>query len=285
MLPTWTPDGRSSIRAGPEAAWRSAVAATSRRIAVPGDRPAPTLSDDLTDLIPGSVFAYRVRKDGEIVFAARTLAHPRRLASPIGSSSFGDCGAGTLQQKLIAVSNLSRPARFHVITGDIVYSRGRISEYRAKFWPIYNADNASPLAGAPLLRSTLFVAAPGNHDIATRDLEKYPDGLAYFLYWDQPATVRSARRAGLCSHCSPGQPPTRRRSWRPPAKPTRGWRISRSTTVMLTGRFVDSNPYVDWANPQLRAWVERDLAAAAKPDLAVRRLPSPWIQFVEGTLR
>jgi hypothetical protein len=27
---------------------------------------------------------------------------------------------------------------------------------------------------------------PGNHDIATRDLEKFPDTLAYFLYWDQP---------------------------------------------------------------------------------------------------
>ena len=25
---------------------------------------------------------------------------------------------------------------------------------------------------------------------------------------------------------------------------------------------LDSNPYVDWTNPDLRAWVERDLAAA-----------------------
>ena len=40
--------------------------------------------------------------------------------------------------------------------------------------------------GAPLLRSVLFIAAPGNHDIADRDLDKNPDGLAYFYYWTQP---------------------------------------------------------------------------------------------------
>jgi hypothetical protein len=68
-----------------------------------------------------------------------------------------------------------------LITGGIVYARGRISEYREKFWPIYNAEEASPSRGAPLLRSTLFLAAPGNDDIGTRDLDTYPDGLAYFL--------------------------------------------------------------------------------------------------------
>ena len=73
-----------------------------------------------------------------------------------------------------------------LITGDIVYDRGRISEYREKFRPVYNAEEASPAHGAPLLRSTLFLAAPGNHDIGTRDLGEYPDGLAYFLFWAQP---------------------------------------------------------------------------------------------------
>src|SRR5206468_198680 len=73
---------------------------------------------------------------------------------------------------------------------------GRISEYREKFWPVYDVDVAAPATGAPLLRSTLVVAAPGNHDIASRDLEKYPDGLAYFLYWDQPRNGPLGREGG-----------------------------------------------------------------------------------------
>ena len=38
----------------------------------------------------------------------------------------------------------------------------------------------------PLLRSIPFVVALGNHDADTRDLDKYPDALAYYLFWDQP---------------------------------------------------------------------------------------------------
>ncbi len=34
-----------------------------------------------------------------------------------------------------------------MITGDIVYGKGLISEYRENFWPIYNADEPSPGSG------------------------------------------------------------------------------------------------------------------------------------------
>ena len=60
-----------------------------------------------------------------------------------------------------------------MIPGDIVYERGLIVDYRKKFWPVYNADEPSD-AGVPLIRSVPFMAAPGNHDIDTRDLDKYP---------------------------------------------------------------------------------------------------------------
>ena len=40
--------------------------------------------------------------------------------------------------------------------------------------------------GAPLLRSVPFIAAPGNHDTDLNNFQRYPDALAYFLYWDQP---------------------------------------------------------------------------------------------------
>lgn len=36
------------------------------------------------------------------------------------------------------------------------------------------------------MHSIPFMAAPGNHDTETRDLDKHPDALAYYLYWAQP---------------------------------------------------------------------------------------------------
>src|SRR5205823_3485865 len=75
---------------------------------------------------------------------------------------------------------------FVFIPGDIVYQRGTAAEYREKFFPVYNSDSASATVGAPLIRSTLFLASLGNHDIDGRNLGATPDGMAYFYYWFQP---------------------------------------------------------------------------------------------------
>jgi hypothetical protein len=241
--------------------WHMAMPPASHRIVVPGVAPHRLFRANLTNLIPGSEFGYRVRKGNEIVFAAQARA-PKGASQPYRFVSFGDCGAGTAAQKMVAHQTyLARPD-FLMITGDIVYSRGRISEYREKFWPAYNADNSSPLVGAPLLRSTLFVAAPGNHDIATKDLEKYPDGLAYFLYWDQP------RNGPKSAGARPLVPPLTG-----PAGNTAAFMEAAGEAYPRMANFsfnygnshwtiIDSNPYVDWTDPKLRAWVERDLAAA-----------------------
>ena len=58
------------------------------------------------------------------------------------------------------------------------------------------AGRASPTVGGPLLRSTLAVAAPGNHDVASRNFDRQPDSLAYFLYWDQPLNGPVGREGG-----------------------------------------------------------------------------------------
>ena len=99
---------------------------------------------------------------------------------------FGDCGANTKEQKAVAYQAFRVHPNFVMITGDIVYGRGRISEYREKFWPIYNADGASPSQGCALLRSTPFFAAPGNHDIAVRDLALLPTVLPIFFTGPSP---------------------------------------------------------------------------------------------------
>ena len=64
-----------------------------------------------------------------------------------------------------------------MVTGDIVYSRGRISEYATRFFPVYNADDASPGQGRRCSGPPSRLATRrGNHDIATRDLGTVPDG-------------------------------------------------------------------------------------------------------------
>ncbi len=244
-----------------EAAWKLAPPPAVHRIAPVGIAPHRLFRVALTDLQPGKEFHYRVRKSGEIVFVATAHA-PKSAGQPYRFVSFGDCGAGTAQQKLVAYQTFLAQPDFVMITGDIVYSRGRISEYHKNFWPAYNADIASPVLGAPLLRSTLFVAAPGNHDIDTRDLGKYPDALAYFLYWDQP------RNGPLSTAANPLAP-----RLIGPAANQEAFLAAAGDAYPRMANFsfdygnahwtvLDSNRYVDWRNPELYAWVQRDLAAA-----------------------
>jgi acid phosphatase type 7 len=266
LLLLWHADDVEAVWAveyqtGAEAAWRLAPPAVSHRITAPAIAPHRLFRVALKGLVPGKEFAYRVRKGTEIVFTAAAHA-PKGADQPYRFVSFGDCGAGTAAQKAVAYhAYLARPD-FLMITGDIVYSRGRISEYREKFWPVYNADVASTLMGAPLLRSTLFVAAPGNHDIATRDLENFPDGLAYFLYWDQPRNGPLGVQGGPLFPLLAG-PEANRQAFVAAAGETYP-RMANFSFDYGNAHWtvLDSNPYVDWNNPELRAWVDRDLAAA-----------------------
>jgi hypothetical protein len=254
-------DWSVEYRPGPGTRWQAAKAPAARRVAVAGTEPHRIYHTPLLGLEPGVMFAYRVSRAGKVLFESEARA-PKVARQPHRFVAFGDCGAGTPEQKAIAYRTfLSRPD-YVMIPGDIVYGQGLISEYRDKFWPIYNADEPSPASGAPLLRSTLFVAAPGNHDIASRDLGKRPDGLAYFYYWSQPLN-------GL--HGSEGGPMT---------APVIGLEANKKAFLDAAGTafprmanfsfdygdvhwtIIDSNATVDWTHRDLQQWVERDLAAA-----------------------
>ena len=134
---------------------------------------------ELPHLDAGERVDYRVLKEQNSVFNASTRT-PKSAQEPYRFVVFGDCAEDTSGQRAIAYQAYLAKSDFVFITGDIVYSDGTISQYRERFFPVYNADDASPTVGAPLLRSTLFIAAPGNHDILERNLGRYPDGLAYF---------------------------------------------------------------------------------------------------------
>ena len=257
--------------------WQKAGPPAMRRVTVKGVAPHRVYQASLKGLAPGAEFTYRLRKGGEPVFSARSHA-PVAGDQPYRFVVFGDCGANTSEQRAIAYQAYQAHPDFVLITGDIVYDRGRISEYHEKFWPIYNADDASPANGVPLLRSTLFLAAPGNHDIGSRDLNQYPDGLAYFLYSAQPLNGPCGVEGSAHVPVLKG-PEENRRAFQEAAGPAYP-RIANFSFDYGNAHWLvlDANPYVDWTDQGLRAWVEHDLAAARNATWRFVGLHQPGFQ-------
>jgi 3',5'-cyclic AMP phosphodiesterase CpdA len=260
-----TPDADADwsveYQAGAGRGWTKAGSVTQRTVDLPGVEPHRVYRAELAGLEPGGAFGYRVRKGDAVVFSAEGRA-PNAAEQAYRFVAFGDCGAGTPEQKPIAYQAFLARPDFVVIPGDIVYERGRVAEYRNYFWPVYNADEPAPDRGAPLLRSTLFLAAPGNHDTDTRDPEKMGGNLAYFYYWDQPLNgpigpeggafvptldLPEAFRKGLQRAAGEAYPRMANFSF---DYGNAHWTV------------VDSNPYVDWTDGELIDWIARDLAAA-----------------------
>lgn len=248
-------------RASSTQQWQATAAAKSSRVAVGNVTPRRVFSASLTDLVPGSSFQYRILKSGKVAFSADALA-PKSAEQPYRVAIFGDIGAGTPEQRKIATrAYLSKPDLV-VVPGDIVYEYGLVSEYDKKFFPIYNADHADA-AGVPLMRSVPMVTVPGNHDIDNRNLDKYPDGLAYYFFWSQPLngplgveggplvpllTATDANRGPFLAAAGDAYPRMANYSF---DYGNAHWTV------------LDSNPYVDWTDKGLHDWVAKDLAAAA----------------------
>ncbi len=263
-----TPDADAEwsveYQAGESRNWTKVGEPAYRTVALPGVEPHRVYRAALTGLAPGGTFGYRVIKGGEAVFSAEARA-PKSASQRYRFVAFGDCGAGTAEQKPIAYQAFLAKPDFLIIPGDMVYERGRVAEYRDQFWPVYNADEPSPSGGVPLARSTLLLAAPGNHDTDTRDPEKMNGNLAYFYYWDQPLNgpvgkeggpfvptldLPEAFRTGLVRAAGDAYPRMTNFSF---DYGNAHWTV------------IDSNPYVDWADRtdhSLKDWIAADLAAA-----------------------
>ena len=152
-------------------------------------------------------------------------------------------------------------------------------EHREQFWPVYNADEPSPAGGVPLARSTLLLAAPGNHDTDTRDPEELHGNLAYFYYWDQPLNGPLGKEGG------PFVPTLDLpEEFRKGLIQSAGDAYPRMTNFSFDygnshWTVIDSNPYVDWTDRALKEWVSSDLAKPRKGmTLAVCRVPAPRLQ-------
>jgi len=273
-------DSLSLLWHGPDrdAAWSVAVRPAAQedreiliqptwvRVVVAGVEPHRVYTAVLRPLRPGARFAYRVLLDGQPVFQGEARAR-QGPGTPSRVAVMGDLATGNPPTRAIAAQLYRQRPDLVVVPGDIVYEDGRISEYRRNFFPAYNADRSGPESGAPLLRSTLFVGALGNHDVGERGPRfphtKDPDGLAYYLYWDQPLNGPPLRPEG--PHA-------------PPLVPGPGWTweaflAAAGSRFPTMGNFsfdagdahwtvLDSNTYARWEDPRLRDWLDQDLKRA-----------------------
>lgn len=214
----------------------------------------------LSGLTPGTTFTYRVLLAGKPVFTSEAKA-PKTADQPYRFVVNGDIGAATPDAKLLARQSFLSHPDLVVIPGDIIYENGRVSEYDEKFWPIYNADQASD-QGAPVMRSIPYVGVPGNHDVDNRNLDQFPDGLAYFYFWRQPLNGPDGKEGGAFV---PKMTATEahRKAFLTAAGDAYPNAVNYSFDYgNAHWTVVDSDPYVDWTDTALKAWVAADLATA-----------------------
>ena len=222
----------------------------------------------LTGLPLGAMYRYRVRLVGTpgrvIAEGYGTTRKPR--GSAVRFVAFGDNSYGEVGQRAIAYWAYRARPDFVMNTGDNVYESGLDDEYQRYFFPVYNADVASPGIGAPLLRSVPFYTVIANHDVHAKgpdghpvaDFDHDPDALAYFTNLSLPLNgpenppqappiVGDAARVADFRQCA-------------------GARFPR----MLNYSFdygdlhflcLDSNVYVDPTNPAWRAYIDTDLGS------------------------
>ncbi len=238
--------------------WIRSQPPAANKITAAGVVPHTVYSATFTGLAPGTVFNYRVSKNGKVVFTAQAKA-PKSLSQPYRLVVFGDIGAGTKEAIEIAHGVYNAKPDLIAVPGDIVYDYGLIADYKTKFWPVYNAD-AGDSSGVSLLRSVPFIASVGNHDADTRDLDKYPDALAYYLYWQQPLNGPVGKEGGAFVPVLKGSDQnkkafTQAAGNRYPVMSNFSYDYGNTHWTVI-----DADTYVDWTDKQLTDWVINDLA-------------------------
>lgn len=255
------------VRADGAQRWKDQSQPKQQTVELPGNVARRFFTGKLSGLAPGKPFDYRVLRNNLPVFESRTQS--RKTASQdYHFVVFGDCGTNSAPQRQLANQVFKLQPDFVLIPGDIVYNNGRLNEYMLRYFPIYNNDLASPATGAPLIRSTVFMAAPGNHDIdvmgrvVARDLDLFPDGMGYFYLWSQPLNgpplsngqENTPRLLGVESHQNRF---LKLAGDRYPRMANFSFDYGNAHIVVL-----DANQYMDWLDPKLQAWLESDLSSA-----------------------
>ncbi len=211
----------------------------------------------ITPVAAGNDFNYRVKLNGNIIFKSFAKA-PKSFSQPYKFVVFGDIGAGSKSAKKIANEVYKANADMVAVTGDIVYEQDTIADYRKVFWPIYNAQKVDSI-GVPLMSSIPFVAAVGNHDADSRDLNKLPDALAYYYFWSQPLNGPIAKEGSPLVPILNGSEENKNAFYTAagkhyPSMTNFSFNYGNAHWTML-----DADVYVDWNDSTLKQWVIKDL--------------------------
>ncbi|MCU0315374.1 MAG: metallophosphoesterase family protein [Fimbriimonadaceae bacterium] len=164
--------------------WQKAKS-TSQAVATAKVQPFEIFSARLSGLTPGSRFQYRLITQGVEVFSYWGFTPPAKSQSQ-RFAVIGDCGGASLGQAGVAYYASKEKPHYLVIPGDIVYDDGTVRDYRARFFPFYQRGVPSQRRGGNLLHFAPTIGVLGNHDIGSRNLDRDPDGLAYFYTFFQP---------------------------------------------------------------------------------------------------
>jgi predicted phosphodiesterase len=214
----------------------------------------------LSDLPLNNNIQYRVKLNDSTIAGSSFLTR-KTPEQTIRFIVVGDLADGTPEQRFIAHQMAVAKPEFAVLCGDIVYPRGRLSEYMAKFWPVYNHPGPiDSAAGESLMQSVPFYVALGNHDTEEADLAKMPDAFAAFYFFHPPLN-------------GPGLGP-----WTTPIIGASD-QVKRFKAAAVTAGYpnlcfysfdngpahflvLDSDAYLPLNNTVLRDWVRKDLASS-----------------------
>ncbi len=220
-------------------------------------------SATVTGLIPGKSCKYRLHVDGKPVFESRLTAR-RGRGQKTRFVAFGDNSNGDISDRYVAYQTFLARPDFIVNTGDVVYEDATVDEFARNFFPVHNADSAGPRVGAPILRQTVVYPVIANHDVHGKDadkkpvadFDKNPDALGYYTNFYLPTN-------GLRPNFAT---PTMGDNKAIDAfKTAAGTRFPSQANYSFDngdGHFLclDSNVYVDPNDPELQAWIEKDLS-------------------------
>jgi hypothetical protein len=257
-------DARWSVEVHGDPGWLIQAAPVFRRLDAPSLPPHRIYRATLRNLPLGGTVPYRVRRNGRVVFEAE--AHPRRPGAHRWVV-FGDAANGSAEEAAIAKAAESVHPDAVFIAGDLVYGRGRAVEYRDHFFPVYNGEDV------PLMRRVPFLGVPGNHDVP---FAPWPDSAAYFAYWSLPLNGPVLQAGG--GNAAPVTPGVHDAmvAAAGPAFPRMASFSFDYGPVHWT--VLDSNPYVDWESPAMKAWLEADLKGARGAAWRIVALHHPLFQ-------
>ncbi len=213
----------------------------------------------------GAEYRYRVRCNGTTIAEGYfTTRQPR--GKKIRFVAFGDNAFGEPGERAIAYEAYRAHPDFIQNTGDNVYEAGLDTEYGRYFFPVYNADCASPSIGAPLLRSIPFYTVMANHDIEgvipdtktpCANFALNADALAYYTNFHFPLNGHAPAQTTTLFGPEPRLVNFKAAAAaRFPTMANYSYDVGDAHFACL-----DSNVYVDTTDAALHAWLDADLAA------------------------